>query len=90
MYQLVEEVYKTLTHSNIRKELGINLKELKDKIGVLYYTKKINPPYFFSFQFSIGVYLPILAPLIFPPLLTFTSYLKLWKLGKKEKKLKMC
>jgi hypothetical protein len=49
----------------------------------LYQTKDINPPYFFSFSFSVGVYLPLLSPLAFPPLITLFQYLKLRFLKKK-------
>ena len=46
-------------------------------LKTLYQTKDINSPYFFSLSFSIGVYLPLLAPLVFPPLITLFQYLKL-------------
>jgi len=42
--------------------------DLKEKIGALFYTKKINPPSFFSWEFVFGVYLPLLAAFIFPPI----------------------
>jgi hypothetical protein len=51
-------------------------------LRTLYQTKELNSPYFFSFSFSVGVYLPLLSPLLFPPLITFMKYLKL-KLVKK-------
>ncbi len=54
-------------------------------ISVLYYTRDLNPPYFFSLSFSIGVYLPLLSPLIFPPVLTLLQYLKLRRQGTKSK-----
>eukprot|EP00347_Sterkiella_histriomuscorum_P013739 403363551 len=55
--------------------------ETKNIIGILYYTKEINSPYFFSLSFSIGVYLPLLSPLVFPPVLTFIAFLKHWKVS---------
>jgi hypothetical protein len=54
-------------------------------LKTLYTTKEINPPYFFSFSFSVGVYLPLLSPLAFPPLITMFQYLKLKKFGKPAK-----
>ena len=54
-------------------------------LQTLYTTKDINPPYFFSLSFSVGVYLPLLSPLLFPPLITLVQYLKLRKFGKAKK-----
>jgi len=52
-------------------------KEMKDQIGVLYYTKELNAPYYFSPSFTFGVYLPILSPMIFPILLSIGNFIKL-------------
>ena len=60
--------------------------QIKDMLQTLYQTKDINPPYFFSFSFSVGVYLPLLSPLAFPPLITLFQYLKLRFLKKKHLK----
>ena len=52
----------------------------KEKIGVLYETKKMNPPWFFSFEFRVGTYMPILSPF-------FLSLLQMvFALAKKEYK----
>lgn len=50
--------------------------EIKEKLGTLLLTKKMNAAAFFSFSFKIGVYLPILAPLVSPFLLSFWEYVK--------------
>ena len=39
---------------------------IKEKIGSLLQTKKMNPASFFSWSFKCGVYVPILAPFVFP------------------------
>ena len=77
VFELVSEVYEGIVEVG-KNESGNKpvSKELKEKIGVLYYTKELNSPYFFSIQFSIGVYLPFLSPVVFPLLITFFSYLK--------------
>jgi hypothetical protein len=58
---------------------------VREIISVLYQTKEINAPYFFAFSFSIGVYLPLLSPIVFPPLLALLGYLKLKKVGRNAK-----
>ncbi|CDW83442.1 UNKNOWN [Stylonychia lemnae] len=88
VFELVNEIYKSLS-----KEQGDNLtmndEYIKNALGVLYQTKEINPPYYFSLSFSIGVYLPLLSPLIFPPLLTLFQYIKAKYIGKNvQKKIK--
>jgi hypothetical protein len=50
-------------------------KDIKDKLGTLLQTKKMNSPAFFSFSFKVGVYLPIIAPLVSPLLLTLWGYI---------------
>jgi hypothetical protein len=50
--------------------------EIKDKLGTLLQTKKMNAPAFFSLSFTVGVYLPILAPFLTPMLLTLQGYIK--------------
>ncbi len=54
---------------------------IQEKLGVLLQTKTLNPPSFFSFQFKVGVYLPILAPFVLPILMTIWLVL----LGKIQK-----
>lgn len=36
----------------------------KLKLGTLFETKEMNPPYYFSWEFTIGTYMPFLAPFI--------------------------
>ena len=61
------------------------LKDVKEKIGVLYYTKELNSPYFFALSFSVGVYLPFLSPVVFPLLISGLMYLKLRVKGRSNK-----
>lgn len=58
---------------------------ISEMLTTLYQTKDINSPYFFSFSFTVGVFLPLLSPIVFPPLITLFGYLKLKVLGKKPK-----
>ena len=37
---------------------------LKVKMGILYETKEMNPPYYFSWEFTGGTYAPILFPFV--------------------------
>jgi hypothetical protein len=80
---LVEDLYKNLLND---KDLSKGVsRDVREKIGVLYYTKELNSPYFFSFSFSIGVYLPFLSPVVFPLLISAFTYLKLKIKGSKPK-----
>lgn len=58
--------------------------ETRDMLMTLYQTKDLNSPYFFSLSFSVGVFLPLLSPILFPPLITLAQVLKL-RLCKKPK-----
>jgi hypothetical protein len=55
----------------------------------LYQTKDLNSPYFFSLSFSIGVFLPLLSPILFPPLITLVQVVKLKVFPKPAKRLKV-
>lgn len=68
VYDLVNECYTTLTKRFSEDRSSMPSIDLKEKIGALFYTKKINPPSFFSWEFVFGVYLPLLAAFIFPPI----------------------
>lgn len=86
--ELVNECYSYLaskTSEYIKDRTQMPSDALKEKIGALFYTKKINPPSFFSWSFVIGVYLPLLAPFLFPPIQTIQQLVQL-KLAKKFKK----
>jgi hypothetical protein len=50
--------------------------DIRDKLGTLLQTKKMNAPAFFSLSFKFGVYLPILVPFLTPLLLTLQGYIK--------------
>jgi hypothetical protein len=76
--QLTQEVYERLL-SNDRVD-----PETRDMLMTLYQTKDLNSPYFFSLSFSIGVFLPLLSPILFPPLITLAQVIKL-KVFKKPK-----
>jgi hypothetical protein len=60
----------------------------REKIGVLQQSLVINPPVFFSFSFKVGTYLPLVAPFVFPVLLTAWMLFKYFAYrclcGKKE------
>lgn len=76
--QLTQEVYeRLLSRDHVDPET-------KDMLMTLYQTKDLNSPYFFSLSFSIGVFLPLLSPILFPPLITLAQILKL-KVCKKPK-----
>ena len=49
---------------------------IKEKIGTLMNSKEMNPALFFSNNFKMGVYLPILSPFIIPIILTITLVLR--------------
>jgi len=69
-----ELVYKNLnTHSLVAvlhdELLGVGPedtvgRETLFKLGLLYETKKMNPPYFFSWEFMAGTYAPFLMPFL--------------------------
>jgi hypothetical protein len=57
---------------DLRDELVTQLKDgkyvpeyLKIKMGILYETREMNPPFFFSWEFTAGTYAPILFPFFF-------------------------
>ncbi len=79
VYEVAKEVFDAALSS---EKLS---KRHSEMLKTLYWTKDLNSPYFFSISFTIGVYLPLLAPLVFPPLITFFKYLKLKKFGGKKK-----
>ena len=97
--ELAEHVYDQLTElTTITPKLeaeGLTVEilseqpvphDVKEKIGTLLQTKKMNAPAFFSFQFTIGVYLPILSPFLVPIILTFTGYVKAQFMAPKDSK----
>lgn len=45
---------------------------IKEKIGTLMSSRDMNPALFFSSEFKLGVYMPILAPFIVPIILTIS------------------
>ena len=59
LHELIHDLRKDLTSSNSSKKVD---QEIKVKIGILFETKEMNPPYYFSWEFTAGTYLPILAP----------------------------
>lgn len=50
--------------------------EIKEKIGALLTTKSMNPASYFSPQFKLGVYVPILGPFLMPIPLVIIAILK--------------
>lgn len=60
IHGLTRHLYHELTsdlHSTVSRET------LHD-LGMLYETKKMNPPYFFSLEFMAGTYAPFLLPFV--------------------------
>lgn len=49
---------------------------LKEKLGVLLQSKVLNPATFFSFDFSLGVWVPLVGPFIAPVGLTLFAVIK--------------
>ena len=49
---------------------------LKEQIGTLLSSKKMNPALYLSFDFFVGIYAPIVAPFCIPLLLTLTITLR--------------
>ncbi len=70
-YEMVSQYYNQLVAG---KQVS---RRDKEQMAILYYTKEINPPYFFSLSFTVGVYLPLFAPLVFPPTFVLFGMLKL-------------
>jgi hypothetical protein len=54
---LVKEIEEALATRGVTKDTLL-------KIGVLYETKKMNPPYYFSWEFMAGTYLPFMSPFL--------------------------
>ena len=50
--------------------------DIKEKIGALLTTKSMNPASYFSPQFKLGVYVPILGPFLMPIPLVLIAILK--------------
>ena len=73
---LAEQVYDELlkvVRSPTPQPIPRNIKE---KLGSLLQTKRMNPAAFFSWSFKLGVYVPIMAPFAFPVGLTLTDLLR--------------
>ena len=61
IHELVQEIDKELSAYKPGTFVG---QETKQKIGLLYVTKKMNPPYYFSWEFMAGTYLPFMSPFV--------------------------
>jgi len=62
LHEMVKDLKNELT-SEIKEEQFVPA-WLKLKMGILFETKEMNPPYFFSWEFTAGTYAPILFPFI--------------------------
>ena len=51
--------------------------KLKEKLGTLMSTKEMNPAEYISPMFLLGIYMPLVAPMIIPFLLTIQGIIKL-------------
>ena len=83
IHELVSELKQEL--SNTRQK-GFVSEDTKTKLNVLYETKEMNPPYFFSWEFTMGTYLPLLAPFMSAVLTSAWKLFKESKASEKEKK----
>ena len=63
---LAEQVYGELLQVASSATPQPVLQSIKEKLGSLLQTKKMNPASFFSWSFKCGVYVPIMAPFAFP------------------------
>lgn len=61
--EVLFQVYEALVINNGQ---NVDMGTVKEKLGVLLQTLEVNPAVFFSNSFKLGVYLPILAPIVFP------------------------
>ena len=65
VHELVTDLEAELAGSAITRSSPSFLPfSTKLKLGTLFETKHMNPPYYFSWEFTIGTYMPFLAPFI--------------------------
>jgi hypothetical protein len=57
IHELVREIGESLSNQGVTRETLL-------KIATVYQTKKMNPPYYFSWEFMAGTYLPFMSPFI--------------------------
>ena len=57
IHELVREIEESVSTQGVTRETLL-------KIAVVYETKKMNPPYYFSWEFMAGTYLPFMSPFI--------------------------
>ena len=72
LHELVSEIY----HKLLKPDTSDDWEDISRKINILYETKEMNPPYYFSLEFTFGTYMPFLAPLIMSVLQTSFRYFK--------------
>ena len=73
---LAEQVYEELLRGARSSTPQPVPASIKEKLGSLLQTKKMNPASFFSWSFKCGVYVPIMAPFAFPLALTLVDLLR--------------
>ena len=77
---LAESTYKEIIDISSSNKALDSLKpfprKTKERIGMLMNSKQLNPATFFSFEFKLGVYLPLLAPFFIPLFLTLTLVIR--------------
>ena len=65
VHELVNEINEELSQLGEKNgSMDFAGEKTKLKMGHLYQTKEINPPYFFSWEFMAGTYFPFLSPYI--------------------------
>ena len=57
IHELVREIEESLAVNGVTRETLL-------KIAIVYQTKKMNPPYYFSWEFMAGTYLPFMSPFV--------------------------
>jgi len=82
LHEMVKDIKNELT-SEIKEEQFVP-EWLKLKMGILFETKEMNPPYFFSWEFTAGTYAPILFPFVVTLLQMAFKEFKRHKAGKEE------
>ena len=73
IHQLVLEIDQELSQY---QQGSFVEQETKQKIGLLYVTKKMNPPFYFSWEFMAGTYLPFMSPFVISLMQVLQRYMK--------------
>jgi len=66
IHELVADIRGQLETLNSQDEPNRQqaVKDISLKIGALWQTKQMNPPYYFSLEFQFGTYMPFISPFL--------------------------